>query len=1122
MQSTLPALLAGLVAIAGLSSPLPAHANVDAAPTSLAASGFELDLGGRLFDPLHAAPTSMHGTSAGPDLRLVQFEGPIQPHWLSALAADGIQVLQYLHPYSYVVWADAASFARAQGAPGLRWRGDYLPEYRLAANARGLDAERRQTMAMFSRHTDLAGLTAAIEALGGTIALHDVVDRHFGVIQLDLAGDRLADLAAVPGIYTVQTITPISAEEALRGEMSQQSVVGAYGGAPSYTIVPGYEDWLAGSGYDGSGVVAGIVDGGSLVSHQDLIGRALPCVNAGAAQTTCMSATSAHGTHVAAAVAGTGASGAMRNGFLRGQGVAPGANIISQRYNAFLSSGTGGMVANGMLTIYRESALSGAVLTNNSWGPTTTPQGYDIPTRQIDIIARDALADQPGQQPVLPVWSIMNGNGDSGGACAPASVASPDEAKNLFAVGSTSLQNGSGTQLSTIFNISANSAHGNACDGRRIPHIVAPGCSTDSASNGNTSAYEMMCGTSMASPVVTGAVALFIEQYRAQNEGRTPSPALVKAAFTAVAMNLQGFRDADNRVMGHRPDRFQGYGRLDLDAVINPPQAVHLFDQEEVFTASGQSWTQSFSAADPSQPMRIMLAWTDAPGHGNGGTAPAWVNNLDLKVESGGKAYLGNVIGSDGWSATGGSADERNNLEGVFLSPAQHGGAVTLTVDAFNIAADALNPHSPGAPAQDFAIACYNCLAGPGFALSAEPSALSVCAPDDAFSTITVNAFGGFTDPVTLSASGLPGSVAAWFTPGTVTPTPGSSALVLAGTDTAPAGVYAIQIEGSDGTQTRVTGLTLAISAAAPTAAALVAPAADAVDVSATPTLEWAAVPGALEYRVRLARDAKFEDLLLDETTISTSLVVAPALDTSTTYYWRVDSANACGGEASEVRSFSTLAAPGDCGIGTSPTTLFAEDFSSGLGGFSTTGSSGSSTWTISTSYASPGSGGNAVHAIDLGAVSDQRLVSPVIELPADAQSLSLRFHNRQSMESRSAGGCYDGGILEISSDGGSIWNQVPAAALLTQPYDGAISASSNPLNSRQAWCGDPRAWTLNVVDLAAYAGQSVQLRWRVGSDSSVGRAPDGWTVDDIEVNACGGTPPAAGDDIFADGFEAP
>ncbi len=48
-----------------------------------------------------------------------------------------------------------------------------------------------------------------------------------------------------------------------------------------------------------------------------------------------------------------------------------------------------------------------------------------------------------------------------------------------------------------------------------------------------------MCGTSMASPNVTGSVALFVEKYR-RSYGEDPSPAMVKAAFLPVAHDLAG------------------------------------------------------------------------------------------------------------------------------------------------------------------------------------------------------------------------------------------------------------------------------------------------------------------------------------------------------------------------------------------------------------------------------------------------------------------------------------------------------------------------------------------------------------------------------------------------------
>jgi len=669
---------------------------------------FVLDLGGQRFDPLVAPPIPASNSPSGheADWHLVQFRGPIKPEWLNALRESGVVPAQYIHPYTYVVWSDPVALDRAQARPEVRWSGDFQTAFRTRPEQRNLDASLRPTMLLVSRHADAPALLHAIESLGATVRSTSVLDAHFSVIDVLAAGNRYPDLATLAGVYTVQAT---AAGGGPRGEMSGQSIVGAYGPAPTYTIVPGYQSWLDALGYDGTGVVVSVVDGGIRTTHQDLASRMVPCVPSGATPTSCSTASDSHGTHVAGAIAGTGASGILLNGFLRGKGVAPGANLVQQRYGSFLGGGPGSMIADGMLKIYKESSLSGAVLTNNSWGPTGSPQGYDIPTQQVDMVIRDANPDLPGNQQVQNVWSIMNGNGDGGGACAPSSLGSPDEAKNLFAIGSTSMQSGSGAQSAGIFNVSGNSAHGNACDGRRVPNVVAPGCSTDSTSNSSDTSFTFLCGTSMASPVASGASAVFVQKYRAEHAGATPSPAMIKAAFTAVARDLEGFRDADGRIMGHRPDRFQGYGRIDLDAVVNTPDPIFTLDQTETLGTTGAEWKRSFSAADPTRPVRIMLAWTDAKGHGLGGTTPAWVNDLDLSVTSNAVAFSGNVIGTDGWSASGGSADNKNNLEGVFLRPDQITGPFEIKVLGANIAADALNPYTPGAPGQDFALVCYNC-----------------------------------------------------------------------------------------------------------------------------------------------------------------------------------------------------------------------------------------------------------------------------------------------------------------------------------------------------------------------------------------------------------------------------
>ena len=75
---------------------------------------------------------------------------------------------------------------------------------------------------------------------------------------------------------------------------------------------------------------------------------------------------------------------------------------------------------------------------------------------------------------------------------------------------------------------------------------------------------------------------------------------------------------------------------MDLEAVVDPQVRVDYFDNPMIFDNTGQQWIQTFGPTDASKPVRIMLVWTDAPGHGLGGSTPAWNNDLDLLVEVGG------------------------------------------------------------------------------------------------------------------------------------------------------------------------------------------------------------------------------------------------------------------------------------------------------------------------------------------------------------------------------------------------------------------------------------------------------------------------------------------------------
>src|SRR5690606_15794712 len=107
------------------------------------------------------------------------------------------------------------------------------------------------------------------------------------------------------------------------------------------------------------------------------------------------------------------------------------------------------------------------------------------------------------------------------------------------------------------------------------------------------------------------------------------------------------------------------------------------------------------------------------------------------------------------------------------------------------------------------------------------------------------------------------------------------------------------------------------------------------------------------------------------------------------------------------------------------------------------------------------------------------------------------KYQNWRNIENNGTAACFDGGILEVSSNGGA-FVQLTGSALLNDPYRGPVSGQyNNPLAGLNAWCEPSnRAYADTLVDLSAYAGQSVQLRWRLGTDSSFGR--EGWYVDDV------------------------
>ncbi len=109
---------------------------------------------------------------------------------------------------------------------------------------------------------------------------------------------------------------------------------------------------------------------------------------------------------------------------------------------------------------------------------------------------------------------------------------------------------------------------------------------------------------------------------------------------------------------------------------------------------------------------------------------------------------------------------------------------------------------------------------------------------------------------------------------------------------------------------------------------------------------------------------------------------------------------------------------------------------------------------------------------------------------------------------------CGDASTLEISADGGASWSVLPDAAFLAGGFNGTVAPGANPLAGKRAWCwGMFDAMTEAVVDLSAWAGSEVRVRWHAGDDAtnSVGWYVDSVTIEDaLEGGVCEAAPPAA------------
>lgn len=465
-------------------------------------------------------------------------------------------------------------------------------------------------------HLEQAGLAHVSGTFAKTIDIH--------VSQAQLA--QIASLAEVAVIDIIdEPVQPLNYEARI---LQHNGVL--------------YADASVG-GYDltGAGVTVGIGDGGELGNHIDFGNRVVNQANG------TYTSFGAHGDHVAGIV---GASGALNP---RHRGIAPGAQIITQKTTQIIAHAEDYLDAYGM------------TLTNNSYGVSfncETNGTYNYNSVNLDYISRM-------NPKMLHVFAAGN-NGTRSCEGYPDGfntvLRNYQSAKNVITIGAVS----DNRQIANI------SARGPVADGRIKPEIVTNGMNI--ISTGNDLNYFSNNGTSMAAPALTATLALLSEQYQKQY-GESPDGALLKAVACNSADDLGNVG----------PDYTYGFG------MVNARKAVETIvdgRHAEGLVENGNNSIHLIEVPNGVQEVKVMLYWTDMESTHQ--AAKTLVNDLDLIVTDAAQVnhmpWVLNTNPSEVATPATKGIDDLNNIEQVsILNPSA--GTLRVTVDGSKVPFSAQN-----------------------------------------------------------------------------------------------------------------------------------------------------------------------------------------------------------------------------------------------------------------------------------------------------------------------------------------------------------------------------------------------------------------------------------------------
>jgi hypothetical protein len=807
-------------------------------------------------------------------------------------------------------------------------------------------------------------------------------------------------------------------------------------------------------------------------------------------QTCTSNPTGFHGTHVSGTVAGdrlstTTPSTAARDS---GDGMAPGAQILFQDVG---NDTSGCLSITNFSGTLKQAEDAGAGLHSASWG-NSSAGAYG---------GNDASADNATRMERDLVAVIAAGNAGPGAG----SIGSPGVAKNVITVGA--LGSGNSTTIASF------SSRGPTDDNRIKPDIVAPGSSTVSAAgdttNGDTvesGVTSSKSGTSMATPTISGAATL-ARQYLM--DGFYPRGEITaEDAYRPSGMVMKALLLNSTAVIGTTwPGNTFGWGRLWLEHSLYfnsdigagaDARRLRIWERtDDTGLATGETHEYVISNVGAGQEFRATLTWFDVAGAL--GSAINIVNNLDLEVIGPGGTYLGNVT-SSAVSVTGGSADSRNTVEQVrFTAPTD--GSYTLRVKGTSVPGDG----SLGSARQGYGLVASGAFALPDAAPLAAPASMNVASNNTSGVQVQGGSVGGASSYQLYRADGLCEDVSS--EDFRLAQHGNSSTLTDDLTIGGFAYAYRMRAVGGDieGNASSCVDTVSLDSCDLPPQLALSPADVDASHVTCRVALDWndstsrCPTASGVNYRVERASTPNMAGATEIATGLSSSALNDDSVIQDQVNFYRLSTEDSLGNEITDTRIIAaTPSGPQGPSAGD-----FLDDVDNRAYAVL------QAPWQYST-VASAGSYSyhNAPDGSTYSANTCAYLTLPPLTV-GDAGSLS--FKARFDLEAE-----WDGVVLEISTDGGSNWSTLTPnggyPSSFAQTGSPAVNACGYPA-SQAAFSGSSAGQFVSYnANLAAYAGDTVQLRWAFSSDP--GSEEAGFYLDEIRVQSTFNV-------LFKSGFEA-